>query len=68
MKILVIGGGGREHAVCKKLSESKDVTQILCAPGNAGIAQVARCIPEVKATDIEGIVALAKKRRWTLSA
>lgn len=60
MKVLVIGGGGREHAVCKKLSESKDVTQILCAPGNAGIAQVARCIPEVKATDIEGIVALAK--------
>lgn len=63
MKILVIGGGGREHAVCKKLSESKDVTQILCAPGNAGIAQVARCIPEVKATDIEGIVALAKKEK-----
>ena len=57
MKVLVIGGGGREHAVCKKLSESKDVTEILCAPGNAGIAQVARCIPEVKATDIEGIVA-----------
>ncbi len=63
MKILVIGGGGREHAVCKKLSESKDVTQILCAPGNAGIVQVARCIPEVKATDVEGIVALAKKEK-----
>lgn len=63
MKILVIGGGGREHAVCKKLSESKDVTQILCAPGNAGIAQVARCIPEVKATDVEGIVALAKNEK-----
>lgn len=63
MKVLVIGGGGREHAVCKKLSESKDVTQILCAPGNAGIAQVARCIPEVKATDVEGIVALAKKEK-----
>lgn len=63
MKVLVIGGGGREHAVCKKLSESKDVTQILCAPGNAGIAQVARCIPEVKATDVEGIVALAKSEK-----
>ncbi len=63
MKVMVIGGGGREHAVCKKLSESKDVTQILCAPGNAGIAQVARCIPEVKATDVEGIVALAKKEK-----
>ena len=59
MKVLVIGGGGREHAVCKKLSESKDVTEILCAPGNAGIARVARCIPDVKATDIDGIVALA---------
>ena len=66
MKVLVIGGGGREHAVCKKLSESKDVTQILCAPGNAGIAQVARCIPEVKATDVEGIVALAKKEKVDL--
>ena len=63
MKVLVIGGGGREHAVCKKLSESKDVTELLCAPGNAGIAQVARCIPEVKATDIDGIVALAKKEQ-----
>lgn len=63
MKVLVIGGGGREHAVCKKLSESKDVTQILCVPGNAGIAQVARCIPEVKATDVEGIVALAKNEK-----
>lgn len=63
MKVLVIGGGGREHAVCKKLSESKDVTQILCAPGNAGIAQVARCIPKVKATDVEGIVALAKNEK-----
>ena len=63
MKVLVIGGGGREHAVCKKLSESKDVTQILCAPGNAGIAQVARCIPEVKATDVEGIVVLAKNEK-----
>lgn len=63
MKILVIGGGGREHAVCKKLSESKDATEILCAPGNAGIAQVACCIPEVKATDVEGIVALAKSEK-----
>ena len=63
MKVLVIGGGGREHAVCKKLGESKDVTEILCAPGNAGIAQVARCVPEVKATDIEGIVALAQREK-----
>ncbi|MBR2942238.1 MAG: phosphoribosylamine--glycine ligase [Clostridia bacterium] len=63
MKVLVIGGGGREHAVCKKLAESKLVTELLCAPGNAGIANVARCVPGVKATDIEAIVALAKEEK-----
>lgn len=63
MKVLVIGGGGREHAVCKKLAESKLVTELLCAPGNAGIAQAARCVPGVKATDIEAIVKLAKNER-----
>lgn len=61
MKVLVIGGGGREHAVVKKLSESQRVSQILCAPGNAGIAQIARCVPDVKATDVPGIVALARR-------
>lgn len=61
MKVLVIGGGGREHAVCQKLSQSPKVTQLLCAPGNAGIAQVARCVPEVKATDIDAIADLAKR-------
>ena len=61
MKVLVIGGGGREHAVCKKLAQSALVTELLCAPGNAGIAQVARCVPQVKATDIDAIVALAKE-------
>ena len=61
MKVLVIGGGGREHAVCKKLAESPLVDALLCAPGNAGIAQVAACVPEVKATDVPGIVALAKR-------
>ena len=60
MKVLVVGGGGREHAVCKKLKESKLVDTLLCAPGNAGIAQVAACVPGVKATDVEAIVKLAK--------
>ena len=60
MKVLVVGGGGREHAVCKKLKESKLVDTLLCAPGNAGIAQVATCVPGVKATDVEAIVKLAK--------
>ena len=63
MKVLVIGGGGREHAVCKKLAESPLVSELLCAPGNAGIAQVARCVPEVKATDVAGIVTLAKREQ-----
>jgi len=63
MKVLVVGGGGREHAVCKKLAESKLVDQLLCAPGNAGIAKVATCVPGVKATDVEGIVKLAKDEK-----
>ncbi len=63
MKVMVVGGGGREHAVCKKLKESKLVTELLCAPGNAGIAQVATCVPGVKATDVEAIVKLAKDEK-----
>ena len=63
MKVLVVGGGGREHAVCKKLAESKLVDQLLCAPGNAGIAKVATCVPGVKATDVEAIVKLAKDEK-----
>ena len=44
MKILVIGGGGREHAIIWKLSQSKHITKIYCSPGNAGIAEIAECI------------------------
>ena len=54
MKILVVGSGGREHAIAWKLAESKKVDKIYCAPGNAGIASVAECVP-VKAEDLEGI-------------
>ncbi|MBQ8617357.1 MAG: phosphoribosylamine--glycine ligase [Clostridia bacterium] len=63
MKVLVVGGGGREHAVCKMLKESKLVTELLCAPGNAGIAQVAKCVPGVKATDVAAIVKLARDEK-----
>ena len=59
MKVLVVGGGGREHAICWKLAQSPKVTELYCAPGNAGIAQVATCVP-VKATDVEGMVKWAK--------
>lgn len=60
MKFLVVGGGGREHAIVMKLAESKKISEIYCAPGNAGISKFAECF-DVKATDIEGIVKLAKK-------
>ena len=58
MKIMVIGGGGREHAVIKKLKENKTVEEIFALPGNGGIAEDAVCVPIV-ATDIDGIVKFA---------
>ena len=60
MKILVIGGGGREHAIIRKLKQNPQVTQITCLPGNAGIARDAKCVP-IKATDIDGIVNYARE-------
>ena len=45
MKVLVIGGGGREHAICFKIAKSSRVEKIYCAPGNAGIAEIAECVP-----------------------
>ena len=55
MKVLVVGGGGREHAICWKLAQSPHVTELYCAPGNGGIESVARCVP-IAATDVEGMV------------
>ena len=62
MDILVVGGGGREHAIIKKLRENAGVDKIYALPGNGGIAMDAECYP-VKATDIEGIKAFAKEHR-----
>ena len=59
MNVLVVGGGGREHAICWKLRQSPKVDRLYCAPGNGGIAQVATCVP-IKATDVEAMVAWAK--------
>ncbi|MBR6696370.1 MAG: phosphoribosylamine--glycine ligase [Oscillospiraceae bacterium] len=60
MNILVVGGGGREHAIIKKLSESSKVEKIWCTPGNGGISCYAECF-DVAATDIDGVLSLAKK-------
>lgn len=60
MKVLVVGGGGREHALIRKIKESKRVDEIACCPGNGGISYDAECY-NVSATDIEGVVALAKE-------
>jgi phosphoribosylamine--glycine ligase len=60
MRILVVGGGGREHALCWAISASPLCTKLVCAPGNAGIAEVAECV-EVGAEDIPGQVALAQR-------
>jgi phosphoribosylamine--glycine ligase len=66
MKLLVIGSGGREHALVWKLSQSPRVTSILCAPGNAGTAQLA-ANHAVAATDLDGLVALAKNENVDLT-
>lgn len=61
MKIMVVGGGGREHAIIKALKKNKEITEIYCLPGNGGIAADAVCVPEIGAKDIPAIVDFAKK-------
>ncbi len=61
MRILVVGGGGREHALCWAIGASPLCAKLWCAPGNAGIAEVAECVP-VKADDVDGLVAFAHDR------
>lgn len=58
MKLLIVGGGGREHAIAWKFSQSPQVDTLYCAPGNAGIAQIATCVP-IKATDLDAMVRFA---------
>ena len=65
-KVLIIGGGGREHAIAWKLKQSPHVGELICAPGNAGIEDLCCCLP-VSAEDIEGLVALAKEEKPDLT-
>jgi phosphoribosylamine---glycine ligase len=68
LKVLVVGGGGREHAMVRALARSAHAPELLCAPGNAGIAAEAECLPGVLADDVEAIVAAAVERRVDLVA
>jgi phosphoribosylamine--glycine ligase len=61
-RILVVGSGGREHALCWKFSQSPRVDEVFCAPGNAGIAQHATCVP-IKANDLEALASFAYDNR-----
>ncbi len=65
MKVLVVGGGGREHTIVWKIAKSPKVDKIYCAPGNGGIAELAECVP-IKATDIDGVVKFAKENKIDL--
>ncbi len=62
MKVLVVGGGGREHALCWRLAQDPTVTRVLAAPGNAGIAQVADCFSAVAADDVDAMVDLVERQ------
>ena len=66
MKILVVGSGGREHAISWKLKQSPRVTELYCAPGNAGISQIAQCVA-ISAEDIDGLLDFALKNEIDLT-
>lgn len=66
MRILVIGSGGREHALCWKIRQSLSVTELFCAPGNAGISKDATCV-DIQATEIERLLQFAKKNNVDLT-
>jgi phosphoribosylamine---glycine ligase len=68
LKVLVVGGGGREHAIVRALRRSSHAPELFCAPGNAGIAADAECLPGLGAGDVEVIVAAAKERAVDLVA
>ncbi|MCM1065351.1 MAG: phosphoribosylamine--glycine ligase [Eubacterium sp.] len=62
MKVLIVGGGGREHAIAASMAKSSRVEKLYCVPGNAGIAQLAECEPSIGAMDFDRIIAYAKEK------
>jgi len=66
MKVMVVGGGGREHALVWKIAQSPKVSKVFCAPGNAGISQLATLVP-IKAKDLEGLLGFALKEKIDLT-
>ncbi len=62
MKVLIVGGGGREHAIAVSMKKSKRVEKIYCVPGNAGIAQIAECEPSIGVMEFDKVVAYAKEK------
>ena len=66
MKVLIVGSGGREHAIAWKVAQSKKVDKIYCAPGNAGISEVAECVP-IGAMEFDKLVAFAKEKEIDLT-
>ncbi len=66
MKVLIVGGGGREHAIAVSMKKSKRVDKLYCVPGNAGIAQVAECEPSIGVMEFDKIVSYAKEKQVDL--
>ncbi len=62
MKVLIVGGGGREHAIAVSMKKSSRVDQLYCVPGNAGIAQIAECEPSIGVMEFDKVVAYAKEK------
>ena len=66
MKVLIVGSGGREHAIAAKVAQSKKVTKIYCAPGNAGIASIAECV-DIGPMEFDKLTAFAKEKAIDLT-
>ena len=66
MDVLIIGGGGREHAIAVSMKKSKRVDKLYCVPGNAGIAQIAECEPSIGVMEFDKIAAYAEEKKVDL--